>query len=120
MMLVMAVFFYKMAAGMCLYFIASTAWGLTERKLIKRKNAAGGTTTLSLTSIPPTGPSTSGAKVAPAPPPTGGGFLSRLKAKMEEIQQSSDTTRQIRNDPKAGQTPPNGTKPTNKKKKRKK
>ncbi len=126
MMIVMAVFFYKMAAGMCLYFIASTAWGLTERKLIKRKNAAaaaaGGPTTLNLTQTTATALSTSGAKAAPAAP-VAGGFLSRLKAKIEEIQQQSDTTRQIRNDPKAPAPPgapkPNGTKPNGKKKKKK-
>jgi YidC/Oxa1 family membrane protein insertase len=123
MMIVMAVFFYKMAAGMCLYFIASTAWGLTERKLIKRKNAAaaagGSTTTLNLTPTTPNAPSTSGAKVAPAPQAPSGGFLARLKAKMEEIQQKSDTTRQIRNEPKTQTPPGGGQKPNGKKKKKK-
>ena len=124
MMVVMAVFFYKMAAGMCLYFIASTAWGLTERKLIKRKNAAaGGSTALNLTPINPTGPSTSGAKLSPAIAPPAGGFLARLKAKMEAIQQQSDTTRQIRNEPKTsapqGGERPSGIKPNGKKRKKK-
>jgi len=126
MMLVMAVFFYKMAAGMCLYFIASTAWGLTERKLIKRKNAAAGgdAAKLNLTPMDSGGPSTSGAKAAPAPSPAPGGFLARLKAKMDEIHQQSDATRQIRNDPKAPTTPHsgtkgNGTKPNGKKRRKK-
>jgi YidC/Oxa1 family membrane protein insertase len=37
MMIFMGVMFYKMAAGLCLYFIASTLWGLAERKLLPRK-----------------------------------------------------------------------------------
>ncbi len=29
--------FYKVAAGMCLYFIASSLWSLAERKLLPKK-----------------------------------------------------------------------------------
>jgi YidC/Oxa1 family membrane protein insertase len=36
MMLFMGVFFYKMAAGLCLYIITSTIWGFTERKLLPK------------------------------------------------------------------------------------
>jgi len=124
MMLVMAVFFYKMAAGMCLYFIASTSWGLAEKWLIKRKKNKDGAAEAIFVDGPdaPKLPSTSGAKVTPPPAaPTGGGFLSRMRAKMEEIQQQSESQRQIRNDPKA--TPPDGSsgvKPNGKKKKKKK
>ena len=120
MMLVMAVFFYKMAAGMCLYFIASTAWGLTERRLIKRKSAAGGSP-LVLAPTAPSGPTTSGAKIAASPAPAAGGFLARMKAKVDEIQQQSESQRQIRNDPKVAPTDNlGGTKPNGKKKKKKK
>jgi YidC/Oxa1 family membrane protein insertase len=34
MMVFMAVLFYKVPSGLCLYFIASSAWGIAERKLI--------------------------------------------------------------------------------------
>ena len=120
MMLVMAVFFYKMAAGMCLYFIASTAWGLTERKLIKRKSAAGGSP-LVLAPTTLSGPTTSGAKTVAPPAPVATGFLARMKAKVEEIQQQSESQRQIRNDPKLPPTDNfGGTKPNGKKKKKKK
>src|SRR5207244_281810 len=37
MMVFMGFMFYKVAAGLCLYFIASSLWGLAERKLIKKK-----------------------------------------------------------------------------------
>jgi YidC/Oxa1 family membrane protein insertase len=34
MMIFMAVLFYKVPSGLCLYFIASSAWGIAERKLM--------------------------------------------------------------------------------------
>lgn len=37
MMIFMGVMFYKVAAGLCIYFIASSAWGLAERKLLPKK-----------------------------------------------------------------------------------
>jgi YidC/Oxa1 family membrane protein insertase len=40
MMILMGLFFYKVAAGLCLYFIASSAWGLAERKLLPKRQAA--------------------------------------------------------------------------------
>jgi YidC/Oxa1 family membrane protein insertase len=41
MMIFFGVMFYKVAAGLCIYFIASSVWGFTERKLLpKRKREA--------------------------------------------------------------------------------
>ena len=40
MMIFMGVLFYKVASGLCLYFIASSLWGLAERKFLP-KTAAG-------------------------------------------------------------------------------
>ena len=34
MMIFMGLMFFKVAAGLCLYFIASSSWGIAERKLI--------------------------------------------------------------------------------------
>src|SRR5262249_45936054 len=34
--------FYKVAAGLCIYFIVSSVWGFCERKLLPKKQAAGG------------------------------------------------------------------------------
>ncbi|HZT78949.1 MAG TPA: YidC/Oxa1 family membrane protein insertase, partial [Gemmataceae bacterium] len=39
MTVLMGLFFYKVAAGLCLYFIASSLWGFCERKLVKRMKA---------------------------------------------------------------------------------
>jgi YidC/Oxa1 family membrane protein insertase len=37
MMIFFGVMFYKVAAGLCLYFIVSSLWGVTERKLLPKK-----------------------------------------------------------------------------------
>jgi YidC/Oxa1 family membrane protein insertase len=41
----MSFLFFKVAAGLCLYFIASSLWGIAERKLIPRPDGTGGTST---------------------------------------------------------------------------
>jgi YidC/Oxa1 family membrane protein insertase len=42
MMIFMGFFFYKVASGLCLYFIASSLWGIGERKLLPRLIAKSG------------------------------------------------------------------------------
>jgi YidC/Oxa1 family membrane protein insertase len=37
MMIFMTVVFFKVASGLCIYFIASSIWGVTERKLLPKK-----------------------------------------------------------------------------------
>lgn len=39
MMLFMGVLFFKVASGLCLYFIASSLWGVAERKLLPKPTA---------------------------------------------------------------------------------
>ena len=41
-MILMALMFYKVAAGLCIYFVASTLWGLTERRFLPKLAPAGG------------------------------------------------------------------------------
>jgi YidC/Oxa1 family membrane protein insertase len=48
MMVFIGFMFYKVAAGLCIYFIASSLWGLAERKLLPRRKAA---------ALPPAAPS---------------------------------------------------------------
>jgi YidC/Oxa1 family membrane protein insertase len=43
MMIFFGLMFYKMPAGLCLYFIASSLWGLAERKLLPKRKLAAGT-----------------------------------------------------------------------------
>jgi YidC/Oxa1 family membrane protein insertase len=56
MMIFFGLMFYKVAAGLCLYFIASSLWGLAERKMLPKKQLAG--------NLPPS---------AASGPPRGGG-----------------------------------------------
>jgi len=56
----MGVLFYKVASGLCLYFIASSLWSLAERKF-----------------LPKTGPVP--AKAVVRKPPNGGGGTSQRK-----------------------------------------
>lgn len=44
MTMFMALLFYKVASGLCLYFIASSAWGLAERKLLAKTRNQGDAT----------------------------------------------------------------------------
>ncbi len=59
MMVFMGLMFYKVAAGLCIYFIASSLWGFAERKLLPKKK--------------PTTPTEDGA-----PPATSATLLSRV------------------------------------------
>jgi YidC/Oxa1 family membrane protein insertase len=61
MMVFMGLMFYKVAAGLCIYFIATTLWGFTERKLLPKSKLA------------PAGPGFGGADGAAAPVPPAGG-----------------------------------------------
>jgi YidC/Oxa1 family membrane protein insertase len=40
MMIIFGLLFYKVAAGLCIYFIASSLWGLAERKLLPKRQVA--------------------------------------------------------------------------------
>jgi YidC/Oxa1 family membrane protein insertase len=52
MMVLMAVMFYKVAAGLCIYFIASSLWSIAERKYLPKAAAAGGQVAPSTKSSP--------------------------------------------------------------------
>jgi membrane protein insertase Oxa1/YidC/SpoIIIJ len=41
MVVIMGVVFYKVAAGLCVYFIASNLWSYAERRLLPKKKPAG-------------------------------------------------------------------------------
>jgi YidC/Oxa1 family membrane protein insertase len=40
MFVFMGIMFYKVASGLCVYFIVSSLWGLCERKLLPKRAAA--------------------------------------------------------------------------------
>jgi YidC/Oxa1 family membrane protein insertase len=115
MLVVMVVFFYKVPAGLCLYFICSTTWALVERKLIPKPKAVRDAAALGGV-VKPTEPPANGAAA-------GGGFLGRLREKLEEMQRQADeqSRRQIRrgDKPPGGGPPPDGGGGGRKKKRRK-
>lgn len=61
MSVVFGIMFYKVAAGLCMYFIASSLWGLAERKLLPKKKLSPGL------------PGTGGASGGTSPGGGGGG-----------------------------------------------
>jgi YidC/Oxa1 family membrane protein insertase len=110
MMIMVAVMFYKVAAGLCLYFIVSTLWGIIERQFIPKaddKPADGDGTAAKL---PPTSGSPNGVAHPEKPKGVIGRFKARLREKMEELQKQAEeqSKRQIRNDDKGGGPPPGG------------
>ena len=46
MMLVMGLMFFKVASGLCLYFIASSIWGIAERKMLPKPTTPEGGETM--------------------------------------------------------------------------
>ncbi len=104
MMGVMAVLFYKVAAGLSLYFIVSTGWGIIERQFIPKPKVniddVGG------------GDGGDGGKGGPPQPPKPKGFLgrfkARLQARLEELQKQAaeQSSRQHRNAPPGGRPQP--------------
>jgi YidC/Oxa1 family membrane protein insertase len=93
MMLVMVVMFYRVPSGLCLYFIASSLWGTSERLLMKRlaaKPATGGDATAPVATTTP--PPTPTAPSAPAKP----SMLDDFKAKLRELQNLADKDGSLR------------------------
>jgi len=111
MLIFTALFFYKVAAGLCLYFIISGLWTLLERKLVPKPDLSKAESMVSGGGDGDEPPKDS-TTTAPAPKPTG--WLARkiadAKGRMEELQRTAETQRQIRNDPNASSnTPQQGT-----------
>ena len=69
MMILFAFFFYKVAAGLCIYFIMSSVWGMIERRLLKNAKLPGSE---------PKGPADDKKPAAPA------GWFGRKKAGLRE------------------------------------
>ena len=50
MMIFMGIMFFKVASGLCVYFIASSIWGIAERKLLPKVTPAAGGGSVALSS----------------------------------------------------------------------
>lgn len=59
MMIFMGFIFFKMPSGLCIYFVASTLWGIAERKMLPRPATPTGTAATSSTQLPKPAPSAS-------------------------------------------------------------
>jgi YidC/Oxa1 family membrane protein insertase len=74
MMVFMGFMFFKVASGLCLYFIASSLWGITERKMLPK-------------TLPKGGQPTATEKVKPAleaPPSSNGNAGGKTKKKQRK------------------------------------
>jgi YidC/Oxa1 family membrane protein insertase len=52
MMIFMSFMFFKVPSGLCLYFIASSLWGIAERKLLPKAGSPTGPATIEVRSKP--------------------------------------------------------------------
>lgn len=77
MMIFMGVMFYKVPAGLCVYFIASSLWGMAERKLLPKAKPPEGNVTL-IDKRRPDGGNGNGKGRGDDDKPEGGGFFSML------------------------------------------
>jgi YidC/Oxa1 family membrane protein insertase len=74
MTLFMGIMFYKVASGLCLYFIASSLWGIAERKFLRKQTPAADAGGSAAASVP--------SRIAPKPDRNGSaGPKKRPKAK---------------------------------------
>jgi YidC/Oxa1 family membrane protein insertase len=88
MSIVFGVMFYKVAAGLCIYFISSSVWGLTERKLLPRKKVAapaGGEPNGVLSPQQPRAPRRGGRNQPKKPPDAPPGTFQKIKGWWAEV-----------------------------------
>ena len=107
MMIMVAVMFYKVAAGLALYFIVGTAWGIIERRFIPKADDKPGDGAGEAAQPSPKAGSPNGhvtTSVGTVELPKSKGLLGRLREavqkRMEEMQRQADeqSRRQIRNE----------------------
>jgi YidC/Oxa1 family membrane protein insertase len=79
MMVIFGLMFYKVAAGLCVYFIASSLWGFAERRLLPKRKPAPGT-----------------APAAGNPP---GGLFQKLRERVESLRPAESPAGQPANGP---------------------
>jgi YidC/Oxa1 family membrane protein insertase len=89
MLAFMGVLFYKVASGLCIYFIASSLWGLAERQLLPRF-------------VPATKEKT--PKPEPEKQKKTEGWLERLRSRLEAMAESSGRNRPPRRSSERQQT----------------
>jgi YidC/Oxa1 family membrane protein insertase len=78
MMVVFGLLFYKVAAGLCIYFIASSLWGLAERRFLPKKKAA-------LPTPPTKSPPTPGPRTGPSGRKTQGKAPEKKNGQIQKV-----------------------------------
>jgi YidC/Oxa1 family membrane protein insertase len=89
MMLFFGLMIYRVPAGLCVYFITSTAWGLTERKLVDVSKSDGEKKPESVSDL--SGPAKAREAEAASKPP---GFFQRLLEAADQARQQTNGQRQ--------------------------
>ncbi|WP_020470187.1 YidC/Oxa1 family insertase periplasmic-domain containing protein [Zavarzinella formosa] len=90
MMVFMAFFFYKVAAGLCIYFIMSSVWGMIERRLIKN---------VKLPTSEPKGTSPADKPKPEAPKGWLGRKKAELKTRWEQLLEEAQKQQQVTKEP---------------------
>lgn len=81
MMIFMGLIFFKVASGLCLYFIASSLWGVAERMLLPKTHPPGAGNGSKTSRLPPANPAKpTPPQPKPALPGSGQGSVSRAGA----------------------------------------
>lgn len=80
------IMFYKVAAGLCIYFIASSAWGMAERMLLPKKKTTPGVPE------PALGSTNASSTAVTATPPKWKGKSKKDKEKDKEKEKEKDKT----------------------------
>jgi YidC/Oxa1 family membrane protein insertase len=86
MTIVMGVMFWHVPAGLCIYFIASSLWGIAERKLLGSNVTADLPQVVVKDPAKKPGDNSASDGEVPAKP----GFLGKLMAKLEEAQKQAE------------------------------
>ncbi|MFN7806100.1 MAG: membrane protein insertase YidC [Planctomycetaceae bacterium] len=104
MMIFMLVMFYRVPAGLCVYFIVSSLWGITEKLLLPKTNPAAALATSGKEVVEPevipASPRRTGAAERerdPAPPSTTGGLWSQIVKAAEKPDPSRRSDRRRNN-----------------------
>jgi YidC/Oxa1 family membrane protein insertase len=101
MMILVAFMFYKVAAGLAVYFIVTTLWGVVERRLIPKAPDKPGDDAGAAAKLTPKGGSPNGVPALPRPKGFFGRLREAMRKRMEELQKQAEeqASRQVRNNP---------------------
>ena len=86
--------FWHQPAGLCLYFICSSLWGICERKLLGNTSTTIDDTDTPSVTVKDNGKATNKAAKADTGPPAKKGFFASLMEAAEEAQRQAEQKRE--------------------------